>query len=70
MSVGVSFTDSVLEADLERCQKEVNQLKVDHEVAMEKKDREVQALSPFFPPPSLPNILPSLSPSFNLRFCS
>ncbi len=34
-------TDTVAEADLERCQKEVNQLKVDHEVAMEKKDRQV-----------------------------
>lgn len=35
------FIDTELEADLERAHKEIEQLKTDHEVALEKKDKQV-----------------------------
>ena len=36
------FSDSNYEADLDRAKKEIEQLKTDHEVAMERKDRQVK----------------------------
>ena len=43
---GVSIccvADTKLEADFERAQKEIEQLKTDHDVAIERKDREVSS---------------------------
>ena len=37
------FAGTQLEADLERAQKEIEQLKTDHDVAIERKDREVRS---------------------------
>ena len=37
--------DTQLEADLDRAQKEIEQLKTDHDVAIERKDREVSSSS-------------------------
>ena len=38
----LSAAGTQLEADLERAQKEIEQLKTDHDVAIERKDREVR----------------------------
>ena len=37
----LSVAGTQLEADLDRAQKEIEQLKTDHDVAIERKDREV-----------------------------
>ena len=34
-------TDSQLEADLDRAEKEIEQLKTDHEILLEKRDKQV-----------------------------
>lgn len=38
----LSVAGTQLEADLDRAQKEIEQLKTDHDVAIERKDREVR----------------------------
>lgn len=42
----LSVVGTQLEADLERAQKEIEQLKTDHDVAIERKDREVSKAKP------------------------
>ena len=40
-SLSLSATDTELQADLERAEKEIEQLRTDHEIALERKDKQV-----------------------------